>query len=485
MPFRFGIWVKGDGSNSRLIGNFLDFSDLSDFYYGGWKRTWESMREICRLNFTGWRYFEVGLPGNGIGTNTVRGSTDEIDFPIELTALVVLPEPILGRRDQLAAAKGQNVVVGAIDASNGARMVAAQAGTIQIGPMYAYTQQTTTTTLAAMIAYDDPALDYGPKNGAWVSIQNAWRTGSRTVTADWTLSDKNNKVIVGGNHESEIPAGEIGSFRIELADHAADIEKSAGPLRLKVVATDKQEPTITATTLRSTCRSRIRRFCWRTSNPTADTSGLAAMGSPMVPRPGATAGRRGLPMRPPRASLLPARPPPSIIPAPARSKSSGTRRRTPRASSPSIRRSPASRSMSPSGSKGTGPARCSIPSSAGRRACSPGLRRTSGIFSSRAPWGAIFRTPSGSTSPTGGEFTFHFQPVPSNFDKPLPVLHFLPSYPQGLHLGVDAREATGNSGAIYVDDIIVHTLLGSGRRMDLALRRDAESNVVLLTGPSR
>ena len=44
------------------------------------------------------------------------------------------------------------------------------------------------------------------------------------------------------------------------------------------------------------------------------------------------------------------------------------------------------------------------------------------------------------------QFTFRFPPVPDNFDKPSPVLHFLPSYPQGLHLAVDARAATGDGG---------------------------------------
>ena len=63
------------------------------------------------------------------------------------------------------------------------------------------------------------------------------------------------------------------------------------------------------------------------------------------------------------------------------------------------------------------------------------------------------------------------------------MLHFLPSYPQGLHLGVDAREATGDSGAIYVDDITIRTHLEPENRLGFAVRRDSESNVILPNAP--
>ena len=200
--FRFGIGVKGDGSNKRLIGNFLDYSDLSDFYYGGWKRTPDGIREICRLDFTDWRYFEVPLPGNGIGVTSTRGSTDDNDFPIELTALAVLPDQPPARPDPT-------------------RPLPPQSGTILIGPMFADTQLSAAKTLAVMAAYDDPYLDYAPKHGATVSVQNAWRTGSRKIAVEWKLLDKENKPfdppIAGKQDELTIPAGEIKSFRIELA----------------------------------------------------------------------------------------------------------------------------------------------------------------------------------------------------------------------------------------------------------------------------
>ena len=81
------------------------------------------------------------------------------------------------------------------------------------------------------------------------------------------------------------------------------------------------------------------------------------------------------------------------------------------------------------------------------------------------------------------QFTFHFIPIADNFDKPLPVLHFLAAYPQGLHLGVDAREATGESGAIYVDDVTVRTHLEPANRLAFAIRRDSDSNVILPNAP--
>ena len=164
--FRFGIWVKGDGSNNLLVGNFLDYSDLSDFWYGGWKRVWESTRDICRLNFTDWRYFEVPLPGNGIGTHSVRGSTDDIDFPIELTALAVIPEPTPARRLLSGTARIPTAI------SIGSSAVAG-AGTIGFAIWHdpdrpdvrRHAGTPAATTLAAMIAYDNPYLDYRPQDG--------------------------------------------------------------------------------------------------------------------------------------------------------------------------------------------------------------------------------------------------------------------------------------------------------------------------------
>jgi hypothetical protein len=105
VSYRAGFWVKGDGSKSRLFALFLDFTD------GSGRRTFAGEREIATLDFTDWRYVEVSLPGRGRGPTTPQGSTREIDFPLELTAL------------RIEAATPD------------------QKGSIQIGPIDVFTQQ--------------------------------------------------------------------------------------------------------------------------------------------------------------------------------------------------------------------------------------------------------------------------------------------------------------------------------------------------------
>ncbi|HZK82061.1 MAG TPA: hypothetical protein VFC46_13360, partial [Humisphaera sp.] len=441
--FSFGMWVKGDGSNNRLIANFLDYSDLSDFYYGGWKRVDNGDRLICRLDFTDWRYFQVPLPGNGIGTNTVRGSTEGIDFPIELTDLVVLPDPIPAKPDPT-------------------KPLPVQTGTVLIGPMYADTQQTPATTLAAMIGYDNPELEYAPKLGATVSVQNAWRVGSRKIEAEWTLADKDNQPIVSGKQDLDIPAGEMKSFRVEFAADAAKIANRAGPLRLQVVASDKQDLATNVT--REVVLAKPDAVV-----PLADFEadrgylGSKLEGIKNAPLPGEPAahtttaqhhsGKRSLEItweRPKYETRFVAIDPP--IPGISVDVTMWV--------------------------KGDGSGALFYPLIGGPTGVRAGLgSRTWNVFLPRVEGGELQDAVKLDFT-DWRKFTFRFPPVPSNFDKALPVLHFLPSYPQGLHLAVDARDATGESGSVFVDDVTVRTHLDPKNRLAFMLRRDSESDVV-------
>jgi hypothetical protein len=450
--FRFGIWVKGDGSNNRLLANFLDFSDLSDFYFGAWKRTTEGIREVCRLNFTDWRYFEMTLPGNGIGVESTRGSTDEIDFPIELNALLVLPDQPSGRPDPT-------------------RAPAPQSGTILIGPMFADTQVAAAKTLAVMVGYDDPYLDYAPRHGATVSVQNAWRTGSRKIAVEWKLLDKDNKpfepAIAGKQDELTIPAGEIKSFRIELAAYAAKIASAAGPLRLVVDAFDKEDAGI-----------RVQReidlakpdSIIHLADFESDRGylGTRAEGITNAPPKGEAAarttttqhhsGKRSLEIRwdkEKNATRFVAIDPP--IPGVSIDVSLWV--------------------------KGDGSGALFYPVIGGPTGVRAGLgTRNWNLFIPRVVGGEL-QDAVRLDFTDWRQFTFHFIPIADNFDKPLPVLHFRQAYPQGLHLGVDAREATGESGAVYVDDVTVRTHLEPANRLAFAIRRDSDSNVILPNTP--
>jgi hypothetical protein len=441
--FKFGVWVKGDGSGNRLFANFLDYSDLSDFYTGGWKRTYEGQRLLCRLDFIDWRYVEVPLPGNGIGTTTLRGSTEGIDFPVELTGLLILPDAEPRKPDPN-------------------RPPSVTRGTVLIGPMFADTQQTRGTTLAAMIAYDAPQLEYGAKLGAHVSIQNAWREGSRKVEAMWTLADKDNQPIVTGKQELDIPAGAVRSFRIELADEAAKIAPRAGPLRLQVVASDKAD-------LSTTVTREIVLAKPDCAVPLADFESDRGYFGTRV---------EGVKNAPPKGE--------AAAHTTTAQKHSGNRSLeiawdNDENSTRFVAVDPPIPGVSVDVTlwvKGDGSGALFYPLIGGPNGVRAGLgTRTWNLFVPRAQTGDL-QDAVRLDFTDWRQFTFRFTPPGPNFDKPLPVLPFLPSYPQGLHLAVDARDATGDGGKIYVDDVSVRTHLPPDNRLAFSLRRDGESNVI-------
>lgn len=441
--FQFGVWVKGDGSNSRLMANFLDYSDLSDFWYGGWRRVENGDRIVCRLNFTDWRYFTVPLPGDGIGTNTLRGSTEGIDFPIELTDFVILPEAEPDKPDP-------------------AKPAPVQSGTIFIGPMFADTQQTAATTLAAMIGYDDPKQEYGPRHGATVSVQNGWRTGSRKIEVDWTLADRDNQRITSGKQMLEIPGGEIRNFRIELAPEAPKIASRPGPLRLQVIASDQADfaTNVTREIALAKPDSDVPLADFEADRSYLGSKLEGITDAPEVGEPAAHtstaqhhSGQRSLEItwdKAKHSTKFVAVDPP--IPGVSVDVTMWV--------------------------KGDGSGALFYPLIGGPKGVRHGLgTRTWNLFIPRVEGGDL-QDAVRLDFTDWRQFTFTFPPVPPTFDKTIPVLHFLPSYPQGLHLAVDARAAKGEAGAVYVDDVSVRTHLTSDNRLALSLRRDSETNVI-------
>lgn len=456
--FKFGVWVKGDGSNAVLSALFFDYTDLADFYAGGWKRTSSGMRTICRLDFTEWRYIEVPLPGNGLGANTLRGSTDSLDFPLELSAFVVNPE---SKPAAPAAAPAANTP---------AAPAPPPVTTVLIGPAYAITQQTPASTLAAMIGYDDPSFEYAPKHGATVSIQNAWRVGSRKIDALWTLANKDNQPILSGKQELEIPAGETRTFRIELANEAAKIAAQAGPYRLQVVATDKQDAATSVTREVDLARpdSVVALADFEADRGYLGTKaeGIANAPSPGEPIAFTSAEDRHSGQR----SL-------KIAWEKEKEKDKDADKKNTRfvAIDPPIPGVSVDVTM---WVKGDGSGALFYPLIGGPKGVRHGLgTRNWNLFLPRID-GSEFQDAIRLDFTDWRQFTFRFPPVPNDFDKALPVLHFLPTYPQGLHLALDARSAKGDAGAVFVDDITVRTHLPAEERLGFTLRRDTESNVI-------
>lgn len=220
--YRLGVWVKGDGSNTRLFASILDYTHGADFYEGGWKRIYDGERELTTLDFTDWRYVEVDLPGRGLGSNTPNGSTANLDFPLELTAF----------RLQTGPASTNN------PATN---------GPVFLGPIYALTQQALSGALAVHLGYDDANHAYQPALGAHVTVQNSALPGPRKVKANWSLLDRAGQPAATGQLDLDLPAGEAKSVRLDLAKHAADIAKLPAPFRLQVTAFDAADGSVSTT----------------------------------------------------------------------------------------------------------------------------------------------------------------------------------------------------------------------------------------------
>lgn len=212
--YRAGFWVKGDGSTSRLFALFLDFTDGAQYYDGGWLRTYEGERELATLDFTDWRYVEVSLPGRGRGPTTPEGSTREIDFPLELTALrIETTEPD-------------------------------QKGSIQIGPIEVYTQQPLANALAVHIAYDHPSHQWQPQANAKATIQNSSLHAARKAKVQWALLDRGGQAVGSGQAALDLPIGEAKSVSLPLAGLAAAAQGKLAPFTLQVTAFDQDDGSV-------------------------------------------------------------------------------------------------------------------------------------------------------------------------------------------------------------------------------------------------
>ncbi|MEX0671189.1 MAG: NPCBM/NEW2 domain-containing protein [Pirellulales bacterium] len=424
--YRAGFWVKGDGSASRLFALFLDFTDGGNAMGGGPNRTREGEREIATLDFTDWRYFEVLLPGRGLGANTPRGSTLEIDFPIELTAL------------RIEAAEPN------------------KKGSVQIGPILVSTQLPLADSLAVHIASDDPTHGWQPNANATATIQNSSLVAPRKTRAQWTLLDRAGQAIGSGQADLDLAIGEAKSIPLALAGLAPAAAGRLAPFTLQVTAFDQADGSVTTTREIVLTRADSQMVV---ADFEADRGYLGPKDIDKGPPDGAPAARTS-----------------------AEQAHGGGRSLAIQWSKPGL----AQRLVSIDPPLSGVPIDLSVwvygdesgvlvyPLFGDRTGITNGppnnwfLPRTEGEFQNavRVDWKGWREV----------RFTLP-PPAPgwSGSAKPLP---FTPNYPLGVHFAVDARTATTDSGRVFIDDLAIRTQLPPEQRVALVLDRSSESNVL-------
>ncbi len=428
--YRAGFWIKGDGSQTRLFAMFLDYTTGAETSNSGWKRTNEGERELAVLDFTGWRYVEVDLPGRGLGGNTPNGTTDGIDFPLELTAF------------RLQAAPGAK-------------------GTVLLGPIQVFTQQAQSGMLSVQLGYDDPWHRWQPALGSDVTVQNSALTGPRQVKLNWSLLDRAGESAADGQADLALSSGEAKTVRLDLAKYAAAIAKRAAPFTLQATAYDVADGSVSTTRqlilTQPDSRATVADF-----ESDRGYLGLKAREVRTAPADGETAARTSTEQaHGGRRSLLI-----------EWDREESARRFI--SIDPALPGVPVELSMWVYGDNSGA---LVYPVIGDRKGINHGLLD--------AQWNLLLpRTEDGALQNavrvdwTGWrELKFHLPPVAPNWAETMPSLGFVPNYPLGVHLAVDATDATKDTGRIFVDDIVVSTHLKPEARMDLIFERTGESNL--------
>jgi hypothetical protein len=428
--YRMGVWVCGDGSGAALTAIILDFAAAGSTFYT-WNRS-RGDRPVCRLDFQGWRYFEVDLPGNGIGPRTLRGGTTALDFPLDLSAFTIAPAA--GRTN----------------------------GTVLIGPVFLQTQQDQAESLSVQVAYDDPNLLYAPALGAWATVQNGSRVVSRKVRTSWTLLDRSDDVVAKGTEMVELKPMEARVMRIDLAGQAAAAATRVGPLRLQVTASDlsgsaSAEEQIVISKPDSVALAAD--FESDRSYPRLESAGVGPEPGGPESLPKTTTAQKhsgerslALPWKAGAFSLASIAPPLDGIPT----------------------------SIS-----------LWIFGDASGALFYPLIGSQMGVISGadQCQWNLFLpRTAEGPLQNAVAvdwngwkQVTFLLPPVPSTWNEASQIPAFVPAYPLGVHLVVlpPAGATTSGVGTVYVDDVTVRTHLEPAARLSLSLNRLSESNLRL------
>ena len=461
--FRLGVWVKGNGTSDRLSVLILDYTDSADFWVGGWRRINDGELPLCTLDFTGWRYIEVPLPGNGLGSNVPRGSTPELNFPLEITAFRIQPpEPPRRPRNEKTPPEPPP----------------AARGPVLLGPIVVHTQQLASGTLALHVGCDDPEHRYRPGLGAWLTVQNASPVRTRQVRVAWTLLDRSGEAIANGATTLELPPHQARTHRIDLAGQAPDAASRLGPFRLEVNAVDANDAGVAATQALAIAKPDskalfadfeadrgylgLKAYTFANAPPVGHAAARTASAQ-------AHSGKRSLALAWDRTTLPPARhgqPPPRPL--------------TIASIDPALPGVPVELSL---WVHGDGSGALFYPLIGDTQGVSHGGHgRTFDLFLTRTAGGPLQNAVRVDWK-GWRKLEFRLPVVPSDWHKPLPVLGFEPSYPLGLHLAVDGTGSEAERGTIYVDDVVVGTHLKPGERLVIRPQRGSETNAVAPGSP--
>jgi len=434
--YRMGMWVRGDGSGAELRAIVLDFSAPGHTMYT-WKRSF-GMRTVCKLDFKGWRYFEVPLPGDGIGPRTPGGSTEGvIDFPLDLSALVIVP-PRKGARS----------------------------GSIMVGPIFLHTQQRSDESLSVQLGYDDPNHEYAPDRGAWVTVQNGWRPGGRSVDISWSLAGRDKKTVARGREKFDLDAMGQRTFAIDLATHKSKIARSPGPLRLRVLVRDARETASAEAEIILSKPDSVALI----SDFESDRGylGLNAYGVNGAPPPGEQAARTTTDQKHSgkRSLALPWRK--NVL--------------RPVSVDPPMPGIPTSISL---WVHGDGSNVLFYPLIGDRFGVVSGVDQAQwNLFLPRtkenAPQNAVTVNWKG-----WREVTFRLPVIPESWQDTDLVLPFVPNYPFGVHLAVMSQGNSPDNGVLYIDDIRVESHIEPAEQLAMVLERSGDTNLIVPGGTVR
>ena len=441
--FRIGFWIKGDGSGARVTAMLHDYSDMADFWHGGWKRV-ALDSALCSLDFRGWRYIEIDLPGGGVGTHLPKGSTPDVDFPLELAGLYV----DVGGQNARSAADG-TAAPGKV--------------AVEFGPIFVRTQMRHAEAFSVAAGYDDQYHAYRPDGTARLIVQNGWPWQQRLFNITWTLLDREGTLLASGKAAETVPPGDLRVSRIDLAAFAPKISGAAGPLRLRVAAEDAADPAASAT-------SEIMLAKPDSLAPYADFEeqrgylGFATAGLPRVPQGEECVARTtNAPVRTGDGALWI-----------GWSREEGDAKIV--SLDPPLPGQPVGVSL---WLHGDGSGAIFYPLAGDRAGVNKGAPRGQwdlfplqmlddpGMMSVKIDWKGW------------KQLRFRLPSIPPSWNIDLPVLSFAPSYPLGLHLVLGPGDATNvASAAVAVDDIQVETHLSSSERVGFAPDIAGELNIV-------
>lgn len=444
--FRAGFWVKGDGSGARISAILQDFSDMADFYEGGWKRT-RVDAFLCTLDFTGWRYVEVGLPGNGLLTHLPKGSTHDVDFPLELAGFEIEP----AREGGEAAPRKRKAPTGA-----------AVPGVVELGPVFIHTQQRTAEALAVFVAYDDAEHRWAADRGAVAIVQNGSPWKDRKLQVRWSLVDRAGAAVASGTVEASLKPEEQRALRLDLAARAAEARQAAGPLRLQVVAVDTADSSVSVDQeiilSKPDSRACFADFEQDRTYGSFEFVGLARASCQGIAgrtvSQQAHSGKRSLEL-----TWMATNSPERLV-----------------SIDPPLPGLPVALSM---WVYGDGSGVQFYPLIGDRNGVAKGATRGQwDVFTLRTAEAESHEVVT--VDWTGWrELKFTLPPIPPSWNLDLPVLSFVPSYPLGLHLVMRPGNATNVPAAtLYVDDIVVETHLPPAERVGFRLDQPGESNVL-------